>query len=390
MLVDDDQQVRQLVSRVLQKAGFDVHAVASGVAAHRLLDVTQFDLLVSDIGLPDISGLQILRAVRSRDAELPVILMTGSGDLPTAMQAVELRAFRYLTKPLSPAVLERAAVEAVTARAVSRRTSEALEQYEQAAASAEHQRHDLEVRFDEAIEQLQMAYQPIVRAADNDTLFGFEALLRSGDRSLAFPTAFLDAAETLGRVHDLGRAVRRSVARTLLGFAPEACVFVNLHPTDLEDDDLYSPLTPLSRVATRVVLEVTERAELGSPQDLPSRLIALRRLGYRIAVDDLGAGYAGLASLVQLQPEVVKFDMSLIREVHQDPTKRKLITAMTSLCGELGATTVAEGVETPPERDALLGLGCELMQGYLIARPVIGPPSAIWPLPAPGRRIHSD
>jgi EAL domain-containing protein (putative c-di-GMP-specific phosphodiesterase class I) len=98
----------------------------------------------------------------------------------------------------------------------------------------------------------------------------------------------------------------------------------------------------------------------------------LRELGYRIAIDDLGAGYAGLSSIVQLQPEIIKLDMALVRGVDADATRQKLVHAMVSLCDEMNIQVIAEGVETPAERDTLSLLGADMMQGYLFAKP--GPP----------------
>jgi EAL domain-containing protein (putative c-di-GMP-specific phosphodiesterase class I) len=95
-------------------------------------------------------------------------------------------------------------------------------------------------------------------------------------------------------------------------------------------------------------------------------------MGYSIAVDDLGAGYAGLTSFTLLEPEIVKLDMSLIRDVHQNSTKQKVVRSMTALAKDMGMIVVAEGVESQAERDCLIDLGCDYLQGYLFARP--GPP----------------
>ena len=135
------------------------------------------------------------------------------------------------------------------------------------------------------------------------------------------------------------------------------------------DDDLYSPDAALSQVASRVVLEITERAALDHVSDVRTRIASLRALGFRIAIDDLGAGYAGLSSFAQLEPEVVKIDMSLVRDIHLHATKRKLVRSLTSLCADLGLTLVTEGIECAAERDTLVDMGCELLQGYLFARP---------------------
>jgi EAL domain-containing protein (putative c-di-GMP-specific phosphodiesterase class I) len=95
----------------------------------------------------------------------------------------------------------------------------------------------------------------------------------------------------------------------------------------------------------------------------------LRELGFRIALDDLGAGYAGLTSFALLEPEFVKLDMSLVRDVHQNATKQKVIGSMVRLCHEMDKQIIAEGVESRDERDALVELGCDLLQGYFFAKP---------------------
>ena len=104
-------------------------------------------------------------------------------------------------------------------------------------------------------------------------------------------------------------------------------------------------------------------------QGVRERVQRLRRLGCKLAIDDLGAGYAGLASFVQLEPDIVKLDMSLVRDADTSPLKRKLIGSLTSVCHELGVLVVAEGIETSAERAVVADAGCQLVQGYLFGRP---------------------
>ena len=146
-------------------------------------------------------------------------------------------------------------------------------------------------------------------------------------------------------------------------------LFYNLHVRDLDDETLYSDSSPLASMADRVVLEITERAALDEVKDVQERVARLRALGYRIAVDDLGAGYAGLNSLAELEPDVVKLDMTLVRDVHLSPTKRKLVRSIVALCDDMNIEVVAEGVENTEERDCVVDLGCDLLQGYFFARP---------------------
>jgi EAL domain-containing protein (putative c-di-GMP-specific phosphodiesterase class I) len=95
----------------------------------------------------------------------------------------------------------------------------------------------------------------------------------------------------------------------------------------------------------------------------------LRNMGFRVALDDLGAGYAGLTAFAQLRPDVVKLDMTLVRDVDKDPVRRKLVALVTEVSRDIGAIVVGEGVETQAERDVLVELGCHLLQGYLFGKP---------------------
>lgn len=126
------------------------------------------------------------------------------------------------------------------------------------------------------------------------------------------------------------------------------------------------------------MLEITERAALDETGDIPGRIRRLRSLGFRIALDDLGAGYAGLSYFALLTPDVVKLDITLVRNIHREEIKRKLVDSLTSLCRELGMLVIAEGVETAEERDALVELGCDLLQGFYFARPAPPFPEVSW------------
>jgi EAL domain-containing protein (putative c-di-GMP-specific phosphodiesterase class I) len=179
----------------------------------------------------------------------------------------------------------------------------------------------------------------------------------------------LDAAERLGRVYDLGRRIRMKATEPLGRLNPDALLFLNLHPTELHDDQLFAAQAALAQVADRIVLEISERASLDGMRDVRTRVASLRKLGFRIAIDDLGAGYAGLTSLTLLEPEVVKIDMALVRGLDLEPRKQTLVRTMISMSTELGILVTGEGVETKGERDELASAGCDLMQGYLFAKP---------------------
>jgi EAL domain-containing protein (putative c-di-GMP-specific phosphodiesterase class I) len=368
LVADDEPVVLATMKRQLEKAGHHVIAASDARSALIALGTARFDVIVSDIAMPDLSGIDLVREVRQRDVDVPVILVTGDPKLESAMAAIDLGVFRYLPKPFEPAELV-ASVERATRihrLAVAKRQALLLLKNDDELLG---DTTTLEERFDAALQSTWLAFQPIVSIKERRTV-AFEALLRNDEPTLRNPNAFLTAAERLGRLKELGRRIRRCAFEAATTAPPGADLFVNLHPSDLLDDDLLNRVAPLSHIARRTVLEITERASLEGVADLRNRLSAIRALGYRIAIDDLGAGYAGLSSLTTLQPDVAKLDMSLVRGIDTDERRQRVVETLASLCSELSMSVVTEGIETEGERDCVARLGGDLMQGYYFARPV--------------------
>src|SRR5450432_1609063 len=372
LVVDDEEALLRAHARILSQAGYQVETAADGLAAERALDRASFDVILSDIDMPGMNGIALLERVRQRDLDVPVLLITGNPSVDTAIRAVEHGALRYIVKPVQSEVLVRMAGDAVRLHRIARAKRQALE----LAGGVDRFVGDhagLVASFDRALESLHIAYQPIVSWSKR-SVFAYEALLRCREPSLPHPGAVLDAAERLGRVHELGRTIRAKAIEPLSRLPEEVVLFLNLHPSDLLDPYLFAADGPLAAVADQIVLEITERATLNGMNDVRSRVASLRKLGYRVAIDDLGAGYAGLTSFTLLEPDVVKLDMALVRDVHLEPTKHTLVRTMITMCNELGMTVTAEGIENAEERHAVERAGCDLMQGYLFAKPA-------WPVP---------
>jgi EAL domain-containing protein (putative c-di-GMP-specific phosphodiesterase class I) len=304
------------------------------------------------------------------------VLDTGLPALESPTDAVEYGAFKYIVKPVEPAVLLAGVERARKLYRLARMKREALRLLGESEISADHA--GLEASFESALSSLWLAFQPIVRSSDG-SVFGYEALLRTEEAALIRPHLVLDAAERLHALPRLGRRVRELAAAAMQGAPEQACLFLNLHPLDLADEQLFDAVAPLSLIAERVVLEVTERAAIEQVDSVERRVHQLRERGFRIAVDDLGAGYAGLSSFALLEPEIVKLDVSLLRDIDLSPVKQKLVASMTALCKDMGFLVVAEGIETTAERDCVQQLGCDLLQGFLFARPGRPFPTVSWP-----------
>jgi EAL domain-containing protein (putative c-di-GMP-specific phosphodiesterase class I) len=375
VLVDDEPVLLRAFARILEKRPEVIETFGTAREAVARVARGGVDVVVSDITMPEMSGVELLRAIREHDSDLPVVLMTGLPAVESATEAVEYGAFKYIVKPVSSDELRNTVDRAAQLHRLARMKREALTLLGVEGGASD--RADLESRFERALGALWVAFQPIVRASDR-TVFGYEALLRSDEPSLPGPGHVLGAAERLGQLTRLGRTIRRRAAEPVIELPGHTHLFVNLHPRDLMDPDLLDQASTLAQIADRVVLEITERASLGDIENVRATVARLRDRGFRIAVDDLGAGYAGLTSFALLEPEIVKLDMTLVRDIDTSPVKQKLVESMAALCRDMGLLIVSEGIETVAERDTLIQLGCDLFQGYLFARPGKAFPEPRW------------
>ena len=373
LVVDDEPAILRALERSLG-AAFDVVTCTAGKDAMAHVERGDVSVVLSDLRMPGMSGLELLAATHALDPDLPFVLITGMPSLASATKAIERGVFRYLPKPLDDHELAAVVAQASQFRRLALVKRAALELR---GAQSTPRPPGVARSFLQALEQLWVAFQPIVSLSER-RVYGYEALMRTSHPDFRSPSQLLDAAERNEALDVLGRAVR---ARAVEGSSctPEgALLFVNLHPRDLTDPMLASPESAFGRAASRVVLEITERASLEGIADLQRRVSDLRRVGFRIAIDDLGAGYAGLTSFALLEPEIIKVDMSLTRNIDRSAVKQKLVGSLASLCREMGTIMVVEGVETPLERDTLIALGCDLLQGHLFGYPEPVPSTPTW------------
>jgi EAL domain-containing protein (putative c-di-GMP-specific phosphodiesterase class I) len=164
-----------------------------------------------------------------------------------------------------------------------------------------------------------------------------------------------------------------------LADAPGTPLFLNTHPQELQERGLVQPDDPICLHDAQVFLEITESAPL-THFDLCTNVLreVCARSGAFLVVDDLGAGYSNFKRIAELEPQVVKLDRELIRNVDEHPRQQRLVAGMIALCGELGAKVVAEGIETEAELSAVIDAGAELGQGYFLGRPELPPCPSPW------------
>lgn len=227
---------------------------------------------------------------------------------------------------------------------------------------------------DVRVEDLNVVFQPIVELATG-RIFAHEALARCKVEAFRSPVALFEQAEREGFCGQLGRMVRE----VCFSRVTDGAVFVNLHPHELAERWLVRPDDPLCFHSGMVYLEVTESAALEHMDVTRQMLRELSsRTNARLVVDDFGIGHSDVFRVLELEPEVVKLDRSLITDVHRDPHKAARLEYLIDLCTELGALVVAEGIESVEELRTVRACGAPLAQGYLLARPEFPLPEVRW------------
>lgn len=235
-----------------------------------------------------------------------------------------------------------------------------------------------------AEDRLTSHFQPIVHAEDPTRIFAHEALLRgrAPDGTLVAPGLLFDAAMQCDLLFQLDVKARMSALRHAAANHITSRLFVNFSPAAI-----YDPVFCLQRtVATArevgiqsesVVFEVIESSHCADVAHLRKILEHYRGHGFRVALDDVGAGYSGLNLMHQLRPDYIKLDMELVRNVDREPYKAAIADKVLQLARDLGVETVCEGIETQGELDWVRSHGANYVQGYLIARPSATPFGAL-------------
>lgn len=225
-----------------------------------------------------------------------------------------------------------------------------------------------------------MAFQPIVDIAGK-TIFAHEALVRGVGGEGAF-SVLSQVADENRYAFDQECRVKAIEMATALDLPRDgARLSINFMPNAVYEPRACIRLTLATALRTgfpldRIIFEFTEDEKVDT-NHLLNILRTYRAMGFKTAIDDFGAGYAGLGLLSKFQPDIVKLDMELVRGIDRDEVKQKIVKSMLDLMADLGVQTICEGVETDDELQTLEGLGATLIQGYALARPafesLVGP-----------------
>jgi diguanylate cyclase (GGDEF)-like protein/PAS domain S-box-containing protein len=246
-------------------------------------------------------------------------------------------------------------------------------------AASERLRFERELRIAVSSNQLELYYQPQIRTSDG-AIVALEALVRWNHPKdgLILPDRFISIAEESGIILDLGRWVIDAACRLLVAWRSQGRlgykIAINLSARQLQSETLsdeFETILKRHEVDGRhLEVEITETAAMNDPALAVSQLNALRRLGISIAIDDFGTGYSSLGYLKRLPINTLKLDRTFVRDIERDPSDAEICSATVALAHNLGLQIVAEGVETAAQRDFLMRLNYDYLQGYFYSKPL--------------------
>jgi EAL domain-containing protein (putative c-di-GMP-specific phosphodiesterase class I)/CheY-like chemotaxis protein len=372
-VADDEPHVVEYLCALLESENFVVVGTATDAdgavqLAHRL----EPDVALLDLRMPG-GGLEAARLIGSLSPTTRIVVFSSAADEGDLVPLLKAGIDGYVLKGSPPERL----VEAINAAlegdvhlspkvnrfAMAQLSSRLLAEEQVALRSLR-----LRQRVGAAISgsTFSIVLQPIVDV-HRDVAVAAEALARFEDRTNRSPALWLADADRVGLLVALELALAGAALAQLSWLADDVSLAVNLSPATVLSGRLHEVLTGVA--VDRVILELTEHAPVDDYPALRTALGRWRDRGLRLAVDDAGGGYSSFAHILELSPELIKLDSTLIRDLHTSPHRQALARAVIAFADEMGVQVVAEGVEHEAELGVLRRLGAHMAQGYHLGRP---------------------
>ena len=373
IIADDEPHVLDYLAVLLRTEGYAV--VGSAVdadgavqLAHRL----EPDVALLDLRMPG-GGLEAARLIGSLSPGTKLVIFSSAADESDLLPLLRAGIDGYVVKGSPPerlvdAIEAALAGDTYLAPQVNRFAMSQLSSRLLAEEQDSLQALRIRQRIGGAIAAtgFSIALQPIVDTR-TEQVVSVEALARFPDHGERSPAHWLADAERVGLLVTLELALASSALSLLPSLDPSLSMALNLSPATVLSGRLHEILATAPH--DQVVLELTERAPVEDYPALLDGLARWRERGVRIAVDDAGGGYSSFAHILELGPELIKLDISLVRDIHTNPHRQALARAVIAFADEMGVKVVAEGVETAPELTELQRLGAHLAQGFHLGMP---------------------
>jgi EAL domain-containing protein (putative c-di-GMP-specific phosphodiesterase class I)/CheY-like chemotaxis protein len=376
LIAEDDPNVREALAEIIRsEPTFDlVGAAVDATEAIELADAERPDVALLDVRMPGGGGEAAAKGIRRCSPETKLIALSGHDDRGTVRAMLQAGVVGYLVKggsieEIVEAIKRAAAGQGSLSSEVTSDIIRALTGQLRVKSRASETRRAAKARIRHAVEDedaFAMVFQPIVALRGREVV-GAEALARFAGPSKRTPDAWFAEAADVGLGVELELAAVRKALEASDQLPANVYLTVNVSPTTLAKTRLCKLVA--ETCGERLVAEITEHALVQDYDRVSGALAKLRALGMRIAVDDAGAGFASLRHILNLSPELIKLDLTLIRDIDRDRSKQALAAGLISFAQKSGATVIAEGIERAPEVKTLVELGVGYGQGYFLGRP---------------------
>jgi EAL domain-containing protein (putative c-di-GMP-specific phosphodiesterase class I) len=365
MIADDEQSVVDVLDALISGEP-DLELVGSARdadAAITLAEAEQPDVALLDVRMPGGGGLRAAREITRRCPPTAVIALSAHEDQETVIAMMDAGANAYVPKGDSTDRILREIHRRANRASLRRAWRDHGSRRSPVARKREQRQRILEVLERHAIKAV---FQPIFDL-ETGRLAGVEALARFARLPVRAPDAWFEEADTAGLLLEVEIEAVRTAMEALHSIPRTAFLAVNVSPSTVVSDGFADVLEGAN--LERMVLELTEHAVVSDYGELIAALEPLREAGLRLAVDDVGAGTSSLRHVVMLSPDIMKIDTSLTAGVERDDARHAVVAALAACARQLGARSVAEGIELRDQLEALMQLGVELAQGFLLAEP---------------------
>ncbi len=359
LIIEDDVNLGNLVGELFKERNFDVDLAHSGQEAIEKVKLHP-DIILLDRNLPDMEGLDFCRMVREdkRFRGVPIIIISGRDTTEDKIQGLYIGADDYITKPFLPAELM-ARVDVILRRV-------------HFANQLQEEREEFLAELDRIMKEdlITIFYQPIFHFQTNQPL-GFEVLSRPPqDSVLSNPEFLFKVALSCGKYYELEMYCWKKAFSQWKKAARFENLFLNCSPYLVECGEFdKSILEKAGLDPQQIVMELTERIAINDYGYFYSKLHEFRKMDIKIAVDDVGCGYASLNMVAEIKPLFLKIDAPLVRSIEKDKLKQDIVDAIIGFSRKNGMITIAEGIETESELQQVRSLGVDAGQGFFLARP---------------------
>jgi EAL domain-containing protein (putative c-di-GMP-specific phosphodiesterase class I)/response regulator of citrate/malate metabolism len=374
LLADDEPVVRAALAELIESED-TLELVGVAKDAEEAIDLAlreRPDVALLDVKMPAGGGPRAAREIRIGSLQTRVVALSAYEDRTSVLELLRAGAVGYLVKGTRAVEIVKmirnvTRGDVVLSSEVMGDILEELTGRLQVEGEEEELLRIQSERIRDVLDngKISMVFQPIVDL-EAEVVVGFEALARFPTPERPPQTWFTEAA-AVGLRQELELAAVEAALAVLPEAPREPYLSVNAMPDTLSSAGLAKLLA--AAPAERLVLEITEHAPVRDYEALNAAMRRMRGRGIRLAVDDAGSGFASLRHILQLAPDIIKIDIALTRNVYKDPARRALAAGLISFAAELGATIVAEGIQTRQELEALRDLGVRYGQGFYLGRP---------------------